>query len=157
MTQVRQRDVDGEVERAVDLIATYFETMSVAALHQLETVYAQDAAFKDPFNDVQGIAAIRAVYAHMFATLDNPRFAVTGRWLADGSVVLRWRFTAAGLRGRRPTLIEFTGMTLLDLDAHGRIQVHRDYWDAAAEVYEKVPLLGAVLRLIKRRMGVPGG
>lgn len=140
------------IQPEIDRIVTYFETISVAALDQLDTAYSDVATFKDPFNDVQGIEAIRAVYAHMFATLDNPRFAVTGRWLAAGSVVLRWDFAADGLRGRRAAPIAFTGLTLLELDAHGRIQAHRDYWDAAEEVYEKVPVLGAMLRLIKRRM-----
>ena len=38
--------------------------------------------------------------------------------------------------------------------ADGRIAYHRDYWDAAEEVYEKVPLLGGLLRRIKRRLQV---
>jgi hypothetical protein len=29
---------------------------------------------------------------------------------------------------------------------------HRDYWDVAEELYEKVPVLGGLLRTIKRRL-----
>jgi steroid delta-isomerase len=28
--------------------------------------------------------------------------------------------------------------------------VHRDYWDAAEELYEKLPVLGALMRWLKQ-------
>ena len=34
----------------------------------------------------------------------------------------------------------------------GRVVAHRDYWDAAEELYEKLPVLGALMRLLKRRL-----
>jgi hypothetical protein len=39
----------------------------------------------------------------------------------------------------------------LHLDAIGLITLHRDYWDAAEELYEKLPLLGSLMRWLKRR------
>ena len=33
----------------------------------------------------------------------------------------------------------------------GRIAMHRDYWDAAEELYEKLPVLGGLMRWIRRR------
>jgi len=43
------------------------------------------------------------------------------------------------------------GASHLLLDADGRITSHRDYWDAAEELYEKLPVLGALMRILKRR------
>ena len=43
------------------------------------------------------------------------------------------------------------GATRLRFDAQGRVAEHRDYWDAAQELYEKLPLIGSVLRAIRRR------
>jgi hypothetical protein len=31
------------------------------------------------------------------------------------------------------------------------ITEHRDYWDAAEELYEKIPVLGALMRWLKKR------
>lgn len=39
----------------------------------------------------------------------------------------------------------------LHWDAEGRTVMHRDYWDAAEELYEKLPLLGGLMRWLKRR------
>jgi hypothetical protein len=44
------------------------------------------------------------------------------------------------------------GASHLLLSVDGRIAVHRDYWDPAEEVYEKVPVLGALMRAIKKRI-----
>ena len=43
------------------------------------------------------------------------------------------------------------GGSHLRLAADGRIAMHRDYWDAAEELYEKLPALGALMRWLKRR------
>ena len=36
---------------------------------------------------------------------------------------------------------------------HDKVYRHRDYFDAGALLYEHVPLLGRVIRWLKRRMG----
>jgi hypothetical protein len=33
----------------------------------------------------------------------------------------------------------------------GRVTMHRDYWDAAEELYEKLPVVGALMRWLKKR------
>jgi steroid Delta-isomerase len=43
------------------------------------------------------------------------------------------------------------GCSHLKLSADGRIADHRDYWDAAEELYEKLPGVGALMRWFKRR------
>jgi hypothetical protein len=35
-------------------------------------------------------------------------------------------------------------------DAAGQVALHRDYWDAAEELYEKIPVLGIMMRALKR-------
>jgi hypothetical protein len=40
----------------------------------------------------------------------------------------------------------------LEFNAQGLVALHRDYWDAAEELYEQLPLLGTVLRGVKKRL-----
>ena len=42
---------------------------------------------------------------------------------------------------------------LLKLAPDGRVRWHRDYWDAAGELYEKLPVIGAVMRWLRHQMG----
>ena len=69
--------------KAVDRLADFFEALSPATLHELDALYAAEARFKDPFNEVLGVAAIRRIFEHMFASVDTPRFVVTTR-IVDG-------------------------------------------------------------------------
>jgi len=136
---------------AVERIVSLFESFAPADVARLALHYREDAYFKDPFNEVRGIDAIQRVYAHMFETLDAPRFVVTGQMVQGDECWLVWEFQfrfRSMMRGRTQVV---RGASHLLLAADGRIQSHRDYWDAAEELYEKLPLVGALMRWLKKR------
>lgn len=128
----------------------FHESMTPDSLARLGDVAAPGIHFVDPFNDVTGIEPLRRILAKMFAELAAPRFVVTHRaW--DGDVCfLRWRFEACGKSGGKPWTIE--GMSELHFAADGRVVSHIDHWDAGRQFYEKLPLIGAILRAIRRRV-----
>ena len=47
------------------------------------------------------------------------------------------------------------GGSLLRFDAQGLVQEHRDYWDTAEELYEKLPVLGVLMRGLRRAGAAP--
>lgn len=137
---------------AVDTICTFFEQLAPQDVQRMHTLYAPDAYFKDPFNEVRGLVAIQQVFSHMFTALEQPRFVVTRRIVDGKDCFLVWDFHFR-FRGTQPGVEQTVrGGSHLVLDADGRIQSHRDYWDAAEELYEKIPLLGALMRWLKRRV-----
>jgi ketosteroid isomerase-like protein len=134
----------------VALIVERFENLAEADVERLSDLYAPDATFKDPFNEVRGIAAIQAIFAHMFVALEQPRFEIRDVVVEGGQCFLTWDFR---FRLRRFNRAEqcICGGSHLKLAPDGRIAEHRDYWDAAEELYEKLPLLGGLMRWLKRR------
>jgi len=44
------------------------------------------------------------------------------------------------------------GASHLRLAPDGRISWHRDYWDAAGELYETVPVLATLMRFLRCRL-----
>ncbi|MBG9389575.1 nuclear transport factor 2 family protein [Caenimonas aquaedulcis] len=138
-------------EAALDRIVAFFESFSSRDLPLLGEFYDDDASFKDPFSEVRGLAPIRRIYAHMFEALHEPRFVVTSRMGQGNECWLAWefRFRFRSWRPETPQVVR--GASHLTLGADGRIRVHRDYWDAAEEVYEKLPLIGALMRWLKRQ------
>lgn len=118
---------------------------------QLARFYAPDAYFKDPFNEVQGLQAIRAIFEHMFGALEDPRFEVL-RSLVDAPAQPRHGFITWVFHcGRSGHRFAIRGASELDFDTLGRITRHRDYWDPAEELYAKLPLIGAPVRWLGRR------
>jgi ketosteroid isomerase-like protein len=138
-------------EEAVTRAIEFFEQLSPAGVASLASVYAPQAHFKDPFNDVQGVPAIEAVFAHMFEALEQPRFVVTGRVVQGTQCFLTWHFLFAFKGYQRGLTQTVRGASHLVLGPDGRITHHRDYWDAAEELYEKLPLLGTLMRWLQRR------
>ena len=135
----------------VDRVAAFFETLSPQSVDAFGSVYAPDARFKDPFNEVQGLPAIGHIFRHMYEVLEDPRFVVTGRMAQGDQMFLEWDFHFRFRRFNRERSYTIRGATHLRLDARGLICVHRDYWDAAEELYEKLPLVGALMRWLRRQ------
>lgn len=135
--------------QALARVVSFFEQLSPASLSELPQIYAEDAWFKDPFNEVKGLAEISRIFAHMFVQVDGPRFIVTSQLDQDQTAVLIWDFEFRMKRfSSAPQTIR--GATHLRFDDAGLIIYHRDYWDAAEELYEKLPLLGGLMRILKR-------
>ena len=142
---------DHAVPAHVTRLIAFFEALTPQSLAGLADIYAADAQFKDPFNDVQGLDAIRGVFAHMFVALRQPRFVITRQVTQSGDCFITWDFYFYLGNYRRDVEQKITGATHLVFDSEGLVRVHRDYWDAAEELYEKLPLVGSLMRWLKRR------
>jgi len=131
-------------------VVRYFETLTPASLDSGLAIYTDDARFKDPFNDVRGRAAIRVIFAHMFDTLTEPRFTVLTTITEGDQAFLTWDFSFK----RQPTgtAMLIHGGTHLHFASDGRVTAHRDYWDAAEELYAKLPVLGALMRWLRGKL-----
>jgi steroid delta-isomerase len=140
-----------DLRPAIDHLCAWFESLSPASLGRLAEFYTPDARFKDPFNEVQGIPAITRIFEHMFESLHEPRFVVTQRVVDGAQCFLVWEFRFRFKRFDTVTEQVVRGGSHLVLTDDGRIRDHRDYWDAAEELYEKLPVVGRLMRWLKQR------
>lgn len=129
----------------------WYTTLTPDTLGQTGAYYASDATFRDPFNDVTGVPAITGIFAHMFATTEQPRFVIVDCLEQERQAVVTWVFHFR-LRGQD---YQIEGGSHLRFNAQGLVQMHRDYWDAAEELFQKLPLVGAPVRWLRRRFRVP--
>lgn len=129
----------------------FFENLTSQSVATMGSHYAAQARFVDPFNDVQGLPAIEHIFQHMFETLDEPRFVVTTQVLQGQQCFLTWDFHFRFRRFQTTTPQTIRGATHLVFSDAGLVTLHRDYWDAAQELYEKLPVVGGLMRWLKRR------
>jgi hypothetical protein len=73
---------------------------------------------------------------------------VLAHYAGSEGAMLVWQFSFH-TAGQSVTL---EGSSRLGFDAEGKICTHRDYWDPAASLFMRVPLLGSVLRWLYRRL-----
>lgn len=136
----------------VETLVAFYETLSRESVAQISQLYAENAYFKDPFNEVRGVAAIARIFTHMYEQVDAPRFAIGERVVDDDGALLVWVFSFRPRGWGRGRTQVVRGVTHLKFDDDGRVVWHRDYWDAAEELYAKLPLIGGLMRWLRRKL-----
>ena len=135
----------------VERIVAFFESLQPSSVAHMDDYYTTDAYFKDPFNEVRGLAAVQQIFSHMYVSLDRPHFVVTDRVVQGAQCFLVWDFKFHFKRFDTTVLHTVRGTSHLRIGPDGLISYHRDYWDAAEELYEKLPVVRVVMRWLKRR------
>jgi limonene-1,2-epoxide hydrolase len=133
----------------LDKLIHFFESISQENTVDLKQIYTDDVFFKDPFNEVIGIQHVITIFDHMFHQLDQPRFVVTTHVSQGDQAFLTWDFLFKMKRFNRNEQC-IRGASHIRFAADGRVSYHRDYWDVAEELYEKLPLIGSVMRGLKK-------
>lgn len=131
----------------LDALFAWYQSLSPETLSQAADFYAPHAVFKDPFNEVVGPEAISQIFVHMFASVQQPRFVVDECVHNGITAYARWNFSF--LLRHKP--YEIHGVSRFELTPEGLIQLHRDYWDTAQELYEKLPIIGGLARQLRKR------
>ncbi|MBY0345412.1 MAG: nuclear transport factor 2 family protein [Neisseriaceae bacterium] len=139
------------MQHALNDLLAWYESLQADTVQLAEQLYAADARFKDPFNDLVGVENIIAIFQHMFATTNNPRFVIGERLLHKQQAFVTWTFEFE-LQGRAYQIVG--GSHLVFNDA-GLVVLHRDYWDAAEELLQKLPIVGAPIRWLRKKFALP--
>jgi ketosteroid isomerase-like protein len=141
-------------EQAALRVAQFFETIGLDDVVRIKDLYCADAFFKDPFNEVRGVNAITPIFSHMFDALIQPRFVITQKVQQGEHCFVTWDFLFAMRKFEPNTTQTIRGASHLVFrleEGVWRVAIHRDYWDAAEELYEKLPVVGALMRWLKKR------
>jgi hypothetical protein len=129
----------------------FFEHLSPSDIARMGEVYAANASFKDPFNAVVGVDKIAPIFGDMFVAMNEPRFKIITAVEQGSDAFLTWDFTFRVKKFKPNETMTIHGASHLRFDESGKIMLHRDYWDAAEELYSKLPLVGALMRGLQRK------
>jgi len=140
---------------SVDRLIDFFEHLTPERVADFPAFYAGNACFKDPFNEVRGVEAIQAIFAHMYRQVDSPRFVVIDRVVDPGGAMLVWEFHYRARRGGSDKSNVIHGASHLRFDADGKVTHHRDYWDVAEELYATLPVIGWLTSRLRRALSAP--
>ena len=137
-------------QETVTRYIAFLEDLTPESLARFDEVFAADARFRDPFNDARGIAAVRHVFEQMFEQLEGHGFKVLDHAVAGNRAYLNWEFRFTRRGKSLGYVIE--GMSTVDFNDDGKATAHIDHYDAASQVYERIPLLSSLLRFLRRRI-----
>ncbi|TDR27840.1 nuclear transport factor 2 family protein [Hydromonas duriensis] len=145
------KTTDDLMQQRLHALLAWYSGLQAHTVCQAGDFYAVNARFKDPFNDVIGVANIVSIFDHMFTTTNNPRFLIDQRIIQHQQAFVTWTFEFE-LRGR---LYQIVGGSHFVFNDDGLVVLHRDYWDAAEELLQKLPVVGAPIRWLRKRFALP--
>mgnify|MGYP001173401409 CR=1 FL=1 len=133
---------------AFDAYRVYLETLTARDIAHLGDYVSPDVRFCDPFHDVQGVSEMAAIFSRLFSTVRGIKFSVLDSCGHGSCYFFRWILTGT-LRSKNWSI---EGVTLLEMRADGKVVSHLEYWDAASQFYEKFPIIGPLLRILRARI-----
>ncbi|WP_028580165.1 nuclear transport factor 2 family protein [Desulfogranum japonicum] len=122
-------------------------------LELLRDVYSKDVVFVDPAHEIQGIEELITYFSALYSNVDSISFDFTDHLLVEDSGYVRWKMTFSHKRLNRGLPVMVDGVTYLQFDSAKMVDYHRDYFDLGAMLYEQIPVLGKVIRTIKKGLG----
>ncbi|HIN59876.1 MAG TPA: nuclear transport factor 2 family protein [Gammaproteobacteria bacterium] len=128
----------------------FISTFGSGRLEALPEIYSSTIQYEDPINKVQGLDHLRLVFEDLLKIFSDIKIQVMESASTNHSGYVRWlmiyRF------GKKEYAID--GISRLEFDSSGLICKHKDYWDASFPLYGTFPILGLLMRAIKKMVSV---
>ena len=134
-----------------------FNNFNSDTLHLADGFYDPDVVFLDPIVELKGRDALKAYYADMYENVTSIRFDFSGGIEKEDEAVVFWTMEvrSKGFKGGEPVLLD--GVSHIKFGGEsGKAVYHRDYFDMGAFVYENIPVLGSIVRYVKKKLSKHG-
>lgn len=135
----------------LDRYIAFFEGMTEGDIARIPDVFAPDARFKDPFSDIRGHEKLQRLFAAMLRDVRDYRLSVDAHVRDGDTGWLKWTMSGH-VRSLGAERWVVTGVSIVRFNEQGQVLEHIDYWDAASQMYERLPIIGWVLRRIRGRL-----
>jgi len=136
-----------------ELIRSIFNELRATNTEILDNFYTSDVVFEDPLGQINGLAAMKSYYQAMYKNVQDIRFefkpdAIVGdRHLSTWVMYLR----AKGLNGGKEIAVH--GVSELEFQSESTLVIyHRDYFDMGEFIYQYIPVLGGILKLVRKQL-----
>ena len=133
----------------VEKFNTMYQSLDKDNMHLLRDVYSDDIVFVDALHEINGIDTLKQYFEGMYQNLLYCRFNIHDVQSTDSSAYLSWKMEYAHPKLGGKKNISVDGVTHLKFD--DKVTYHRDYADMGQMLYEQIPLLGSVIRQVKKK------
>ena len=146
---------DVQRKEALARISELFSRMSVEKVRRMvRSVYAPGAYLNDSLKVVVGAEAIEEYLARSVASARQIHFDFADLAVSTEGpdYYLRWQMILEKRGIGRGLPLRIPGVSHFRFDARGRVLVHRDFWNTGSGFYERIPVLGWVIRWVRSRI-----
>jgi hypothetical protein len=148
---------------AIRKFESFYTDLASMKVEELAELYSSDITFIDPIAAHSGISSVERYFSKLLQNAKYCTFAIhsINKTSSIDSVsvdvagisayFVTWQMSFTSTRMNKGQAIQVDGATQLKIE-HNKIIYHRDYYDLGQMIYENVPLLGSVIKRIKRTL-----
>jgi len=133
-------------------IEEIFNALNKDTMHLLDDFYHGEIVFEDPLGHIEGLEDLRAYYANLYEGAAEVSFAFTDEVVQDDTHIVMWIMRMKVKRLNKGEPIEVVGNSLIRFGDEDKVVYHRDYFDMGAMIYEHVPVVGWMVKKVKKRL-----
>ncbi len=133
-------------------IIKYFNEFSPEKMEILDLFYDANIEFVDPAAKLKGLSNLKDYYAAVYKNVKTIHFDFHEIHQDADTYCTTYTLTLSvnGLNSGKKYSVE--GMSILKFNQKNLISYHRDYIDLGAMVYEKLPVVGALIKVVKKKL-----
>jgi hypothetical protein len=131
---------------------TTYQELTADNLHRLAEIYNEKIHFIDPAHEIHGLERLSSYFAGLYREVQSIGFRFNHPVKVDNEAYLQWLMSLQHRKLQGGRTIFVPGASYLRFADNGKVDHHRDYFDLGAMLYEQLPLLGTVIRTLKRRL-----
>ncbi|MAD16508.1 MAG: transcriptional regulator [Alteromonadaceae bacterium] len=135
----------------VTLFVNFYKSLDTQSLSELKNIYSDDVVFVDPVTRHKGFAAVHRYFEQLLVDVNECTFDISQIKEVDSTVFVNWTMHFRHPKLKAGKLISVEGVSQLIVKEH-KICYQRDYYDLGSMLYEHVPLIGSVIKFIKKRL-----
>jgi ketosteroid isomerase-like protein len=136
----------------IDQVAQTYQQLNKKNLEILSQIYHQDVVFEDAAHKLNGWDELQLYFENLYQNVDECYFDIQSQYQDGDSGFLVWvmHLRHPKLKSGQPVMVN--GISHIRFQ-DGKVIHHRDYFDMGEMLYENLPLLGSVVKGIKKRLG----
>jgi len=138
------------MKTVVERFKQTYNRLNTQSLGLLNELYSHDVVFQDPFRRMSGLPALTEYFTELYRHVELSSFVFEDEVVQGNSAVLTWTMSLKHPRLNGGDVVTVPGSTHIRF--RDKVTYHRDYFDGGAMLYEHLPLIGLVIRMIKERV-----
>ena len=115
-------------------------------------LYSENVHFSDALILTKDKQVIVKHFSDLEAAGNQVKVTMHQKLISGNEVFLVWSMEARFTPIRTERISDSLGVTHLRFDENGRVILHQDFWDSTEGFFRHIPVLGAVVNSVKRRV-----
>jgi limonene-1,2-epoxide hydrolase len=142
-----------EEKAAIERFETFIADLSTTSVKaDIRKVYAPTLFFNDTLKTIRDVDTLEKYFLTTDDAMSSYGLKVEQTVSTPEGVFVRWRMDVVFRKFLKGQVQSSIGISHIRFDKDGRVIYHQDYWDSGSALFEKIPVLGAGIRAVKRRL-----